>query len=41
MPGHTYDVDVYIEKDRAHVIADVTATHASRTLDRKGRGIWM
>jgi hypothetical protein len=31
-------MDVYLEKDRAHVTADVTAAHVTHTLDKKVEG---
>jgi hypothetical protein len=41
MSRHTYDMDVYIGKDRTSVTEDVIATHATQIIDRNGRGTWM
>jgi hypothetical protein len=38
MSGHTRDMDAYLGKDRARVTADVTATHATQTLDEEVEG---
>jgi hypothetical protein len=40
MSEHTYNMDVYLGNDRSHATADVTATHPTRTPNRKieGRG---
>jgi hypothetical protein len=40
-PTHTYTMEVYLRKVRARVTADVTATHATCTLNREGRRTWM
>jgi hypothetical protein len=37
--GNTYDMEVYLTKDKTQGIANITPTHA-KVLDKKGRRTW-
>jgi hypothetical protein len=38
--GYTYDMEVYLGKDRKCATTDMRVTHATETTDKKSTGVW-